>query len=104
MWGVDIFEGKRMPKESGTRLFRDNHSKTGSVLFRIFKPTFRSDKIIILDLVFCLLQAIVSLMAHGVNSSDLMRRKCWSKHVNRDNVKEHYAVNHVRFQEVLPGI
>ena len=71
MYGLGIVESKDAPKERKNKF--DEKGKTVALLLPLCKPFFATRQVVILDIDFCILAAIISLKQFGGFASAMLK-------------------------------
>ena len=71
---MEIVKGKDKPKERVKDKYHE-YGKTGSLLLRLCIPLFMTEKVLILDSVFCVLLTVIELKKMGVFSTAFIKKK-----------------------------
>ncbi len=73
MFSIEMVEGKDRPSKLGTQEFDDRGGKTVGLLLRMLQSVFHSGHYVVLNIGFCVLQAIVELKRVGVFAGALIK-------------------------------
>ena len=73
IWGIEMAEGKDLPKDRTEFKFKDQEQTTG-LLLRLTKAIHGQSMAIVLDSGFCVLKALIVLMKVGVYASALIKK------------------------------
>ena len=74
VWGIDLVEGKDLPRALGQQEFDNMGSKVG-LLLRMLTPIFHKGYVVILDSGFCVLKTIIELQKKGIFASALIKKQ-----------------------------
>jgi len=78
--------------------------KTASLLLRLYKPLFVTDKVVILDSVFCVLVAILALKQYGMYLSVIIKkRQYWPAYIPAEAIYCWFEGKVVGESHRLPG-
>ena len=67
-------EGKDEPKQKPAPEFHTIGGNTTSLLLRLCKPLFHTGKLVVLDIGFCVIHAIIELKKRGVFAATLIKK------------------------------
>ena len=101
---MEIVEGKDKPKEIGKDKYHE-YGKTGSLLLRLCIPLFMTEKVLILDSVFCVLFYVIALKKMGVFSASLVKKRRYCpRYVKVREIKAHFEDAPVGDIQRFPGV
>jgi len=103
MFAILLVEGKDAPDRRPAHP-TEAKGKTASLLLRLCKSLYGTGTIVILDSVFCVLQALVELRKLGVYSSAVIKkRRYWPRHIDGGAIDAHMSDKAVGDTDALHG-
>ena len=89
MWTVEVVEGKDRPPEIPTEKFAGITigGSITSLLLRLCEKKFHKGLIVISDIGFCILRAIIEPKKRGVYAK---KCKYWLKYIDGDSIDDHF--------------
>ena len=95
LYSLEIVEGKDRPRDLGPKEF-DNEGKTTGLLMCFSHPIWKTDHLVVMDSVFCVLKALVALKQCGIYGLALIKkRRYWPKYIDGHDIDAYFVVSDV---------
>ena len=89
--------------EKPTPEFDNFYSNTTNLLLELYKSTFHTGNLIILDCGFCVLQVIINPRMGGIYSSALIKKRhYWPKYIKEDAICQYFDGKEVGSADSCP--